>query len=361
MDRAEGSRLSGLLAALTDDELAALVPPGSGTAGSWARSGTIVVDGTTLFAKRVPVTDLEVARWPSTANHHDLPLRYQYGVGSAGFGAAREARTWAQASRRVDAGATDGFTRLLHERLVSRREGEWSLPLERERYLDRWGHDEHIAGFVDARAAATHDLWLVGEHLPHTLSTWLPAHQDRVDDVVDRLLDVLAVLREDGIVHFDAHLANVVVDHDGERTCLVDFGLASSPDLDLGPAERDFVAAHRHYDLGEVLFSLSLPLGAGYRGLDETDRERARRCCGLPDEPDPSSLLAGLVDHAGRLADEGLVDLHPRYVDALARYRQVVLYVDGVLAGVVRGDGRPAYDDAELVARLAACGVATSD
>src|SRR5262245_16706023 len=81
------------LALLSDRRLAALVDGaplvGSGIGGS---AVSLEIDGTPVFAKRVPLTDLE--RRPdnvmSTANLFQLPTFYQYGVGSAGFGAWRE-------------------------------------------------------------------------------------------------------------------------------------------------------------------------------------------------------------------------------------------------------------------------------
>lgn len=353
----ERGRLRRLLGSLDDDDLRALVPPDLASLGSWAWTGTVELDGTPLFVKRIPVADVEVEHWPSTRNHFGLPLRYQYGVGSAGFGAAREATMWGRASDWVDDDVTDGFAALLHQRLLPRTGARWSVPLGRDAYVAHWGSDAAIASFVDARASGTHELWLVGEHLPHTCSSWLVDHQDRVDDVVDLILSALAVLRGHGSVHFDAHLANVVVDEDGTRACLVDLGLASGPELELDAAERAFLAAHRHFDVGEALFSLSIPVTRAYQALDDHGQARARRCCGVGDSPDRRALLAALVDGAGRLAEEGLVDVHPRYAAALARYRDVTLYVEDVLTAARLDASGTVYDDVELVARLTASGV----
>lgn len=356
----EHRRLRLLLESMEDDELRGLVPPGMASRGSWAWTGTVELDGAPLFVKRIPVADLEVERWPSTRNHFGLPLHYQYGVGSAGFGAACEATMWGRASGWVDDDVTDGFAALLHERLLPRSDAPWSVPLGREGYVAHWGGDAAIASYIDAKVSGTRELWLVGEHLPHTCSAWLGDHQDRVDDVIDGVLSAVAVLRAHGAVHFDAHLANVVVDEDGTRVCLVDLGLASGPALELDAAERAFLAAHRHFDVGEALFSLSIPVTRAYQALDEDAQARARRCCGVGDAPDRPALLAGLVDGAGRLAEEGLVDVHPRYAAALARYRDVTLYVDDVLAAARLGASGIAYDDVELVARLATSGVELS-
>ncbi|MET8416475.1 hypothetical protein ABZV41_12190 [Streptomyces sp. NPDC005098] len=81
------------LSLLSDHQLgktvAAATPLGSGIGG---RSAELNISGTRVFVKRIPLTDTELrpenAR--STANVFELPMFYQYGVGSAGFGAWRE-------------------------------------------------------------------------------------------------------------------------------------------------------------------------------------------------------------------------------------------------------------------------------
>lgn len=61
--------------------VAAATPLGSGIGG---RTAELKVDGTRVFVKRVPLTDIEMrsenAR--STANLFGLPMFYQYGAGS---------------------------------------------------------------------------------------------------------------------------------------------------------------------------------------------------------------------------------------------------------------------------------------
>jgi hypothetical protein len=59
------------------------------------KSSLISIDDTSVFVKKVPLTDLEQLpqHFMSTANIFDLPLSYQYGVGSAGLGVWRELAT----------------------------------------------------------------------------------------------------------------------------------------------------------------------------------------------------------------------------------------------------------------------------
>jgi len=59
--------------------------------GIGGKSALISIDDTPVFVKKEPLTDLEQLpqHFMSTKNLFDLPPGYQYGVGSAGFGAWR--------------------------------------------------------------------------------------------------------------------------------------------------------------------------------------------------------------------------------------------------------------------------------
>ncbi|MBW8308843.1 MAG: serine/threonine-protein kinase [Candidatus Paracaedibacteraceae bacterium] len=86
-------KLSTKLGSLSNQQFSALLekdkPIHSGTGGT---SVQLKMDGVNIFIKKIPITDIE--REPenilSTSNLFELPLYYQYGIGSAGFGAWRE-------------------------------------------------------------------------------------------------------------------------------------------------------------------------------------------------------------------------------------------------------------------------------
>src|SRR3990167_3744778 len=86
------SIVSNRLACLSDMELNELLKTATQLSVGYGENVTLNVDGIPVFIKKVPLTDLE--RKPenvrSTANIFNLPMFYQYGIGSAGFGAWRE-------------------------------------------------------------------------------------------------------------------------------------------------------------------------------------------------------------------------------------------------------------------------------
>src|SRR5438552_5794512 len=108
--RARHEKLSALLASCDDVELAALVGTGRAS-GVGVGGGSVLldIDGTPVFAKRIPLTDRELAHPRSTANLFDLPVFCQYGVVSPGFNAWRELSANMIVTDGVLAGETESF------------------------------------------------------------------------------------------------------------------------------------------------------------------------------------------------------------------------------------------------------------
>jgi hypothetical protein len=313
------------LAALADDELVALLPEASYDQG-WGASCTLDVDGTKVFLKRLPLTDVEVANPGSTRNRFGLPTYYSYGVGSAGFGSWREV-----AAHRTTSG-TPGFPTLLHERVMPRTAmPRTDLPWTADGYVAYWNGNRHIGEYMAARDAATHEVWVLLEHLPQTGNEWVLANEARVDEILDAAYGIVRRLGDLGIAHFDSHLGNVVTDGDGFR--LSDFGLAIGDDFELSAAERRFVDRHRHYDLGIVVASL---------GQQLMGRLQTRR----------PSELADASDHVEELP----FSLAPELRAAYTRLRAPMLYMVEHFARMMRPSKRSRYDDAVLRDLLFAAG-----
>lgn len=97
--------------------VAAATPLGSGIGG---RSAELEVGGTRVFVKRVPLTDLEMRpeNVRSTANLFGLPMFYQYGVGSAGFGTWRELAVHTMTTNWVLGNEYEGFPLMYHWRVL---------------------------------------------------------------------------------------------------------------------------------------------------------------------------------------------------------------------------------------------------
>ncbi|MFC8075419.1 protein kinase family protein [Streptomyces sp. NPDC057307] len=262
------------LSLLSDRRLAEVVagatPLGSGVGG---RSAELDVEGTRVFVKRVPLTDLELRpeHLHSTANLFELPLFYQYGIGSSGFGAWRELAAHTMTTNWVigDGDAYAGFPLLYHWRVLpdSSPDGFLDEFGGLDKAVAHWDGSPAVRRRLEAIGGSTAGLFLFLEYVPQTLGTWLadrrtaapPESGAEVDSEVaadsevspyawveDALTRGADFMSARGLVHFDAHFRNVLTD--GRLIYFADFGLALSSRFELTPPEADFLTDHLSYD-----------------------------------------------------------------------------------------------------------------
>ncbi|MGW4704071.1 protein kinase family protein [Streptomyces sp. NPDC004285] len=250
------TRLSLLSDHRLGEVVAAVAPLGTGIGG---RSGECDVDGTRVFVKRVPLTDVEMRpeNVRSTANLFGLPMFYQYGLGSAGFGAWRELAVHTMTTHWVLGNAYDGFPLMYHWRVLpdSPPEGFADEFGGIDGAVAHWDDSPAVRERLEAIGRSSSSLVLFLEHVPQTLATWLADQWEsgpRTGDgspypaVEEALVRGSDFMRSRGLVHFDAHFRNILTD--GRRLYFADFGLALSSGFELAPDEREFLSQHLAYD-----------------------------------------------------------------------------------------------------------------
>lgn len=248
--RSRHDRISALLAARSDDELAAALR-GAPTDAVGVGGGCSVldVDGVPVFAKRIPMTDREPAHPRSTANLFDLPTYCQYGMyrlAGPGFGARRELAANVIVSEGVLAGETESFPLLYHWRVLPGRAPVASEHVDIDAVVAQFGGAPTVRIRFEELAAATSSLVLFLEHIPSPLLDTLTDPVSQAASLERQLFEIVAFLRDRELLHMDGHFGNIRADDD--RIYLVDFGLATSPRFDLSSADRDFVARHVGHD-----------------------------------------------------------------------------------------------------------------
>lgn len=319
------SKVSTQLAYLDDREFrAALKAAGAVHDSPWGLTYDASVDGSKVFVKRIPLTEVEAARPWSTKNHFRLPNYYSYGVGSAGFGAWRELIAHIKTTNWVLEGGSPNFPLLLHHRVLPRTGKRQPDRTITEQYVQRWNNSRAIGDFAQARASAPSEIWLVIEHIPQVVATWLLGHQPLVNDVVDQLCETITFLRNNGIVHFDLHFGNVVTD--AESVYVVDFGLVNDEAFHLTKTERAFLARHAHYDYALAIACVGLaPTWKLYQ--DEATREQVmRKYEWLRGARSQYEHVVAMFDHLDEMTSRPL-KIEPVYADAMRRYREIVLYM----------------------------------
>jgi hypothetical protein len=308
--RTRHGRVSALLAARSDGELAALVAAGrSVQVGVGGGSAVVDVDGAAVFVKRIPLTDRELAHPRSTANLFDLPVFCQYGIGGTDFNGWRELAANLTVTEGVLAGETESFPLLHHWRVLPGRPPVADEHADIEAVVARMGGAPQVRTRMAALAAATRSLVLFWEYVPEPMTGWLRADPvGRAEPIERQLAEIAAFLHGRALLHMDAHFDNFRTD--GERIYLTDFGLATSPRFDLSAAEREFVARHAGHDADLtalhlvnwlVMTACGVPVPA--TGGPAERNEYVRRCAAGDIPPDvPPPVARVLRRHAATAA-----------------------------------------------------------
>lgn len=271
------------LSLLSDRRLAEVVSSASAVgSGIGGRSAELDLAGTRVFVKRVPLTDVEAQpeNVRSTANLFGLPMFYQYGLGSAGFGAWRELAVHTMTSNWVLTREHEGFPLTYHWRVLpdSPPEGFVDEFGGIDGAVAHWEGSPAVRERLEAIGRSSHSLVLFLEHVPQTLGAWLSKHGENATLagasspyvwVEDALARGAAFMNSRGLVHFDAHFNNLLTD--GRLIYFADFGLALSSDFELSAAEEQFLSGHRAYDRHYTASHLLHHLVDRLRGDTERD------------------------------------------------------------------------------------------
>ncbi|MFD4428286.1 serine/threonine protein phosphatase [Nocardia sp. NPDC058497] len=274
-------------------------------------SAVLDVDGVAVFAKRVPLTDRELAHRGSTANLFDLPVFCQYGIGGPGFNAWRELAANIVVTDGVLAGETQAFPMLYHWRVLPGRSPIVDEHADIDAVVAAQGGCPAVRTRLEALAAASSSLMLFCEYIPHSMAEWLredPA--GKAAAVAQQLSEIVTFLADRELLHMDGHFGNVR--SDGERIYLSDFGLATSPRFDLSTAERDFAARHATHDADYAAMRLVNWLVTDVCGIPTPTsggpvarNEYVVQCAAgrIPDEvsPDVAAILARHAPAAAKM------------------------------------------------------------
>ncbi len=310
--RLRHERISAALAARDDDELAAVLHAApTGAVGVGGGSSVLDVEGTPVFAKRIPITDRELAHPQSTANLFDLPTSCQYGMyqlAGPGFGAWRELAANLIVTEGVLAGEAASFPLLYHWRVLPGRAPVAPEHRDIDAVVAQFGGAPAVRTRFEELTAATSSLALFLEYVPGALLDTLTDPVGQAETLERQLFEIVAFLRGRELLHLDGHFGNLRADDD--RIYLVDFGLATSPRFELSIAERAFVAQHADHDADYAAMRLvnwlvTTVCGAPVpsRGGPVDRNAYVRRCASGDIPPDVPAVVAKiLARHAAAAA-----------------------------------------------------------
>jgi hypothetical protein len=275
--------VSAVLAQLSDDQVGELVgtaaPLGAGIGGA---TSLLDIDGTRVFVKKIPLShpELRQENLRSTANIFRLPVFYQYGLGSAGFGAWRELAAHLMTTSWVLGRQCPRFPLTYHWRMLPDSSPRRPAPAARaalERAVARWEGSPAVRERLLAIERSSACVAVFLEYFPQTLHEWLAGQISQGGDTADsactmterNLAAGTSFMSSRGLLHFDAHFNNILTD--GQRLYFTDFGLAMCSAFELSGAEARFFRAHRSYDVSYVMTHLVKWLAPAQRGEAGSD------------------------------------------------------------------------------------------
>lgn len=260
------NHISKSLEALSDNELSTLLKQGTTLHSGYGTSVKIEVDGLPIFVKLIPLNEIEgdSENMRSTENLFNLPLFYQYGVGSEGFSVWREVSAHAMSTNWVLESENQNFPLTYHWRIL--KNPQEKKPLDEEVFKKNvayWNNSSVIGQRMRANQDAPTHVVLFIEYFPQTVRSWLDeqfakggsAFDDAIEMVERNLLETTDFMNAKGMLHFDANFNNILTD--GERFYFSDFGLTSSSQFSLTQEEEEFFHYHQNYDRCFVVTNLT--------------------------------------------------------------------------------------------------------
>jgi len=345
------ARLSSVLAGVSDRDLIRGLAKRPLTRG-WGGNQVLQLGRDKVFVKRVPVTDKELANAHSTRNLYNLPLFYNYGVGSAGFGVFRELLAHVKTTNWVLEGASESFPLMFHQRIVANASRRTSHDITLDGYVQYWSGSKRIGKFMLDRAEANHEVLIFLEHFPHTAGPWLVRHEDRLGWMHEEMESVAQFLRAKKVLHFDGHLMNIVTD--GTRAYLTDFGLVQDMAFDLSPKERTFFRRNTHFDRVFNYFNLGAHVAWKLGALSKAKRARVTKRYGLAAN-DQVEMLKTLLVHVEEVVDRGFLELPGKNLELVLGARPLAQLLTDFFARMRKGSRKDFnFDDARAKRLLSA-------
>lgn len=319
-------KLSASLKNLDTKELESLLERSQVTVG-WGINHILELNDQKVFLKRVPLTTLEFKNQYSTKNLFNLPMSYQYGVGSAGFGVFRELDANLKTTQWVLSGDMYNFPLMYHHRIIKKMSNNQdTIRSKPQSYFEYWNNDSNVIKYVKAREEAQYEVLLFMEHIPYTLQNWIGDHQPLVNHLASQMRNMTNFLWDKGLIHMDAHFSNIL--SDGQDFFLTDFGLVLDKSFDLNPQELDFLDRHKNYDFNEFLGCLTTFLMNNYAKLKIDKKRLLNRIAGISHTNNDNQILISLLNNLDKPEIYCNLSLDNNLLQLLKTYQQNILYMN---------------------------------
>ena len=184
-----------------------------------------------------------------------------------------------------------------------------------ERDVKYWENSPAIRDRLEAINHASAHIYLFLEYVPHTLYDWLGTQLDENEKMAEKAVSFVAedlkitnaFMNERGLLHFDAHLENILTD--GNLIYFSDFGLALSSNFELSKSEMDFFNRHLNYDQCSTMTNLLHCIITHLFGKDNWEISLRQYLDGERGELSPT--ISSIVKRYGQIALV-MADFYPK-------------------------------------------------
>ena len=288
----------------------------------WGSNHLISVSGHKVFVKKVPLTQLEYDNHFCTKNIFKLPLYYNYGVGSAGFGAFRELVTHIKTTNWVLNGEIKNFPLMYNYRIIPKLGKSPPLKIKKHKdYVKYWNGNQYVDNYIRERNKAKYEIVLFLEYIPHSLFDWFGSNLKKTGMVSSSMIETIAFLKSKEIVHFDAHFGNILTD--GKNCYLTDFGLALDKNFELSKKEQTFLKSHLDYDFSEFIGGIGLYMSSVLQNMNTAQKKRLNASLALEEGATCRRSLNIVIENIKTVAEDKTLKLDNKYVDFVYRHREI--------------------------------------
>jgi serine/threonine protein kinase len=221
----------------------------------WGENKIIEMNGIKIFCKKIPVADLFAKKQFETKNLYNLPMYYNYGIGSAGFSPWRELLLHIKTTNFVLSGQIENFPLLYHYRIIEENSGKIDTEHIEEK-VKNWNDNQNIKKYLEERESASIKIIMFLEHIEYNLSKALSLQKISYTNALSQAFPIIKYLNEHDILHMDSHPYNYLVDNNG-KLYLSDFGISIDREFNLSSDEISFMKNNSSYDYALTLQMIS--------------------------------------------------------------------------------------------------------
>lgn len=224
----------------------------------YGMTSIVTIDGVKVFMKQIGITDLEYDNKFDTINHYNLPVYYNYGIGSAGINSFRELLLHIKTSNWVLNSDIENFPLLYHYRIIKKND----VPIQKfdDKFklhadIKKWNNNKNIEKYILDKNNSKYQIVMFLEYFPEILGNWLKCNFKQTKSYLSQIIKIINFLKKNGIIHLDTHDRNILVDNNN-NIYLTDFGLVLDMEFKLSNEEKDFFRKNNYFAYADVISNI---------------------------------------------------------------------------------------------------------